>query len=198
VTRLVAGDRLVIATHNSGKLREIGDLVAPFGVTVTSVKELGLPEPEETGTTFIENATIKALAAATAAGLPALADDSGIALPALGGAPGLYTADWSGPTRDWDLAMTKLWRALRPDDDRAAAFVCALVLAWPNGGTVAVEGRVEGRVTWPPRGARGFGYDPMFVAEGMTETFGEIEPAAKHAVSHRADAFKKLIERVFV
>ncbi len=196
--RFGSGDRLVIATHNAGKLREIGDLLAPFGVEVTSVKALGLPEPEETGTTFIENATIKAVAAASESGSPALADDSGIAVPSLNGAPGLYTADWSGPTRDWDLAMGKLWKALRPGDDRAAAFVCALVVAWPDGRTVAVEGRVEGQVTWPPRGERGFGYDPMFVADGMTQTFGEIEPGAKHAVSHRADAFKKLVERLFV
>lgn len=195
--KLQAGDKLVIATHNSGKLREIGDLLAPYGVDVTSVKALGLPEPEENGTTFIENATIKAMAAATASGLPALADDSGVTVPALNGAPGLYTADWSGPTRDWDLAMGKLWKALRPADDPSAAFVCALVVAWPNGETLAVEGRMEGHVVWPPRGARGFGYDPMFIARGMTETFGEIEPAAKHAVSHRADAFKKLVERLF-
>ena len=196
--KLLRGDRLVIATHNTGKLREIGELVGPFGVEVTSVKALGLPEPEETGTTFVENATIKAIAAATASGLPALADDSGITLPALNGAPGLYTADWSGPTRDWDLAMTKLHRALRATDDRGAAFVSALVVAWPDGQTVAVEGRVEGHVVWPPRGDRGSGYDPMFVANGMTETFGEIEPAAKQAISHRADAFKKLVERLFV
>lgn len=195
--KLQAGDKLVIATHNSGKLREIGDLLQPFGVEVTSVKTLGLPEPEENGTTFIENATIKAMAAATASGLPALADDSGIAVPALNGAPGLYTADWSGPTRDWDLAMGKLWKALRPEDDLSAAFVCALVVAWPNGETLAVEGRVEGHVVWPPRGRRGFGYDPMFIAQGMTETFGEIEPSAKHAVSHRADAFHKLVGKLF-
>jgi XTP/dITP diphosphohydrolase len=195
--KLKAGEKLVIATHNAGKLREIGDLLAPYGIDVTSVKALGLAEPEENGTTFIENATIKAMAAAKASGLPALADDSGIAVPALNGAPGLYTADWSGPARDWDLAMGKLWKALRPLDDPSAAFVCALVVAWPTGETLAVEGRVEGHVVWPPRGARGFGYDPMFVAEGMTETFGEIEPAAKHAVSHRADAFHKLVGLLF-
>jgi XTP/dITP diphosphohydrolase len=195
--KLRAGDKLVIATHNAGKLREIGDLLAPFGVEVTSVKALGLPEPEETGSTFIENASIKAMAAATASGMPALADDSGIAVPALNGAPGLYTADWSGPTRDWNLAMGKLWKALRSEDDPSAAFVCALVVAWPSGETLAVEGRVEGHVVWPPRGQRGFGYDPMFVANGMTETFGEIEPAAKHAVSHRADAFHKLVGQLF-
>jgi len=195
--KLGRGDRLVIATHNAGKLREIGELVAPFGVEAVGAKALGLPSPAETGTTFIENATIKAVAAATASGLPALADDSGLSVPALGGAPGIYTADWAGPTGDFTLAMGKLWKAMRRDDDRAAFFTCALVVAWPGGETIAVEGRVHGHITWPPRGDKSFGYSPMFIAEGMTETFGELDPEAKHALSHRADAFNQIVERLF-
>lgn len=190
--RVGAGDRLVVATHNPGKLVEIAELVAPFGVVTVGAGALGLPEPDETGDSFIANAALKARAAATATGLAALADDSGLEVPALGGAPGLEAATWAGPRRDFQLAMRKLARALGAADDRRATFVCALVLAWPDGATLAFEGRIAGQLVWPPRGANGFGYDPMFVADGHTLTFGELTPAEKHADNHRARAFAKL------
>lgn len=195
--------KLVIASHNEGKVREITALLGPYGIAPVSAGSLGLPEPAETGTTFAENAKIKALASATAAGLPALADDSGLEVAALGGRPGVYTADWAERQwfegekgRDWYLAMGKvegLLAAQGPDVDRAAAFVCTLCLAWPDGETALFEGRVAGSLVWPPRGSRGFGYDPVFVPGGHVETFGEMEPEAKHAISHRADAFAKLV-----
>ncbi len=193
------GGRLVIASHNPGKLREIADLLAPFEAEAVSASSLGLPEPEETGTTFVENAALKARAAAQGAGLPALADDSGLSVAALGGAPGIYSARWAGPGKDFGAAMAKVEQELTAcgSPDRHAAFICALTLAWPDGAQAAFEGRVEGRLVWPPRGARGFGYDPMFVPEGHDITFGEMEPAAKHAISHRADAFEKLVAAVF-
>lgn len=204
--RLVPG-KLVIATHNAGKLREIRALLAPYGMDCVSAGELGLPEPAETGTTFAENALIKAHAAASAAGLPALADDSGLSVAALGGAPGVYTADWAeaapfegGPGRDWYMAMGKVegkLAQLGPDTPRDAWFSCVLALAWPDGGNVAYEGRVDGTLTWPPRGARGFGYDPVFVSRGDTRTFAELDPAEKQARSHRADAFAKLVADQF-
>jgi len=193
--RLTPGP-LVLATHNPGKVREIRALVQPYGTEPVSAGELGLPEPEETGTTFIANATLKALASATAANLPALADDSGLAVDALGGAPGVVSADWAGHPRDFHRAMSRVWREVQatgPDAPRTARFVCALVLAWPDGHTQAYEGTCEGSIVWPPKGSRGFGYDPMFVGAGMEETFGEIDPDLKHGISHRADAFRKLV-----
>ncbi len=191
------GTRLVVASHNRGKVREIRDLLAPFGIDVVSAGDLALPEPEETGATFAENAAIKALASATAAGGPALADDSGLAVTALGGDPGIYSARWAGPGKDFGVAMRKVEDALAGQDDRSAHFVCALCLAWPDGHTETFEGRVDGTLVWPPRGTRGFGYDPVFLADGQDITFGEMDPAAKHAMSHRARAFKRLVEACF-
>lgn len=198
---------LVIATHNAGKLREIAALLAPYGVECISAGSLGLPEPAETGKTFADNALIKARAAAEAAQLPALADDSGLCVEALGGAPGVYTADWAErqwfegpPGRDWYMAMGKVEGKLAeqgPETDRSAYFICTLALVWPDGHEEVFEGRVQGSLTWPPRGTLGFGYDPVFVPSGRTETFAELDPAEKHAMSHRADAFRKLVEAVF-
>ncbi|MEQ1724644.1 MAG: RdgB/HAM1 family non-canonical purine NTP pyrophosphatase [Sphingopyxis sp.] len=211
MTRKLQPGKLVIASHNAGKLREIAALLAPYGMEPISAAELGLPEPAETGTTFAENALIKARAT-VAAGYPALADDSGLMVAALGGRPGVHTADWAERQvfegeagqewrgRDWYLAMGKvegLLCALGPDVERSAAFVCTLALVWPDGEQVVVEGRVEGTLSWPPRGTLGFGYDPVFVPSGATQTFAEIDPAAKHAISHRADAFAKLVRQVF-
>ncbi len=205
--RKLTPGKLVIATHNPGKLPEISALVTPYGMKVLSAGELGLPEPAETGTTFAENALIKARSAAAGSGLPALADDSGLEVTSLGGRPGVCTADWAErqafegePGRDWYMAMGKVEGLLAqkgPDADRSARFVCTLALVWPDGAEVVVEGEVQGSLTWPPRGDRGFGYDPVFVARGMDQTFAEIEPAAKHAMSHRADAFAKLVAAVF-
>ncbi len=189
--RLAAGDRLVIASHNPGKVREIEALVAPHGVSVVSAGDLGLGEPEETGTTFAGNAALKAEAATAASGLPALADDSGLAVTALDGQPGIHSARWGGPSRDFAAAMRRVEDALDGKADRSAHFVCALALAWPDGGTELFEGRVDGQLVWPPRGDRGFGYDPMFLPDGGSQTFGEMDPDAKHAISHRADAFRK-------
>jgi XTP/dITP diphosphohydrolase len=188
--RLAAGDRLVIASHNAGKVREIAALVEPHGVTVVSAAALGLPEPEETGATFAENAILKAEAAAEAASLPALADDSGLAVTALGGDPGIHSARWAGPSRDFAAAMRRVEDALQGKTDRSAHFVCALALAWPGGGTAVFEGRVDGQLVWPPRGGQGFGYDSVFLPDGHSDTFGEMDPAAKHAISHRAAAFR--------
>ena len=190
-------DRLVIASHNSGKLREIADLLLPYGVTVRSAHELGLPEPAETGQTFAENAAIKARAAAARSGSPALADDSGLEVVALDGAPGIHSARWAGPERDFGRAMEKLRDAMNGVTDRRAAFVCNLCLAWPTGETLAFEGRVEGTVVWPPRGRKGFGYDPIFLPLGEERTFGEMEPDAKHRSSHRAQAFRRLVATLF-
>jgi XTP/dITP diphosphohydrolase len=199
--------KLVIASHNQGKVREIRALLAPYGIEPVSAAELGLPEPEETGTTFAENALLKAQASAQGSGLVALADDSGLCVEALGGAPGVYAADWAekqsfegGPGRDWYLAMGKVegkLSELGPDVNRGAAFICTLALAWPDGESAVFEGRVEGSLTWPPRGTLGFGYDPVFVPTGGSQTFAEIAPANKHAISHRADAFTKLVAAVF-
>lgn len=205
--RKLSPGKLVIASHNSGKVREIRALLAPFGIEPVSAGELGLPEPEETGTTFAENALLKALASAQGSNLPALADDSGLCVAALCGAPGVYTADWAekqwfegGPGRDWYMAMGKVegkLAELGPGADRSAYFICTLALAWPDGHTEVFEGRVHGSLAWPPRGTLGFGYDPVFVPTGRTQTFAELEPAEKHAMSHRADAFQKLVEAVF-
>ena len=193
MARRLERDRLVIASHNAGKLTEIAELVAPFGVDAVSAGSLGLPEPEETGATFQANAELKALAAAEGAGLPALADDSGLAVPALGGAPGIHSARWAGRERDFARAMARVQEALGDSEDRSAYFVCALALAWPDGHRECFEGRVDGTLVWPPRGQRGFGYDPIFLPEGEPLTFGEMEPARKHAMSHRAQAFAKLV-----
>lgn len=197
----------MIATHNAGKLKEIGALVEPNGIKCLSAGSLGLPEPAETGTTFVQNAVIKARAAAQGSGLPALADDSGLSVDALHGRPGVYTADWAErqwfegqPGRDWHLAMGKvegLLQAQGAGTSRAASFHCVLALAWPDGEEAVYEGRVAGTLVWPPRGDKGFGYDPMFVADGQDQTFGEIDPAEKHRVSHRADAFGKLVAEQF-
>jgi XTP/dITP diphosphohydrolase len=189
--------KLVIASHNAGKVREIGELLAPFGVEVVSAGDLGLDEPEETAATFTGNAEIKAHAAAAAANLPALADDSGLAVDALGGDPGIYSARWAGPSKDFGAAMALVNDTLGAAADRTARFVCALALAWPDGHCELFEGTVEGTLVWPPRGTAGFGYDPMFQPSGHAVTFGEMDPAAKHAISHRADAFRKLVAACF-
>ena len=191
------GNKLVIASHNKGKIREIGELLAPFGVEVVSAGEMGVEEPEETGKTFIANALLKAHHSAAATGLPALADDSGLAVDALDGAPGIYSARWGGPQRDFNLAMTRVNEELGDSANRDARFVCALALAWPDGHAEAFEGTVAGAIYWPPRGEKGFGYDPIFRARDRKITFAEMEPAEKHAISHRADAFKKLVEGCF-
>jgi len=189
--------RLVLASHNPGKLHEIAELLAPYGTEVTSAGALGLPEPEETGETFAENALIKARASAEGSGLPALADDSGLCVVALGGDPGVRSARWAGPEKDFALAMRKVEEALGSVEDRRAYFVCALALAWPDGREQVFEGRVDGTLVFPPRGSRGFGYDPIFLPEGEDLAFGEMEPAAKHAMSHRARAFALLVAEVF-
>jgi XTP/dITP diphosphohydrolase len=197
MARRFDGQRLVIASHNPGKVREIAELLAPYKVACVSAAELDLPEPEETADSFAGNAELKALAAARAAGLPALADDSGLAVDALGGAPGVYSARWAGPKRDFAMAMQRVERQLTAHDDRRAHFICVLALAWPDGHVDSFEGQVHGRLVWPPRGERGFGYDPIFLPEGRSQTFGEMDPAGKHAISHRAAAFHRLIEACF-
>ena len=203
----LGAETLVIATHNAGKLKEIGALLAPYGVQCISAGALGLPEPAETGKTFAENALIKARAAAQASGLPALSDDSGLCVNAFGGRPGVYTADWAErqwfegkPGRDWYMAMGKiegLLAELGPGADRSGHFACVLALAWPDGSSAVYEGRVAGTLTWPPRGTMGFGYDPVFVPPGETRTFAEHDPEEKHRISHRADAFAKLVAAQF-
>ena len=190
---LAPGARLVIASHNPGKLREIIDLFAPHGVDCVSAAAFGLAEPEETAPDFVGNARLKALAAARGAGLPALADDSGFSVAALGGAPGVVSARWAGPDKDFTVAMARVHTEIGDSQDRRAWFTAALCLAWPDGETATFLGRVEGTAIWPPRGTRGFGYDPMFVPLGSTLTYGEMEPAQKHATSHRARAFAQLL-----
>ena len=202
MTRAFEGGQLIIASHNAGKVREIGALLEPFGADVVSAGDLGLPEPEETETTFAGNARIKAHAAAQAAGLPALSDDSGLMVDALNGDPGVYTADWAETAngRDFTMAMTKVWTLLEnkaAPEPRNAQFCCTLCLAWPDGTDVVVEGTAPGRLVWPMRGEHGFGFDPMFQPDDKTQTFGEMDPAEKHAMSHRADAFEKLIKACF-
>ena len=197
MVRKFDGGKLVLATHNRGKVIEIADLLAPFVDDLVSASELGLPEPEETGTTFIENAELKAIASARGSGFPALADDSGLVVPVLGGDPGIYSARWAGLSKNFRSAMQKVEDGLRGEKDRAAHFVSALTLAWPDGYTVSVEGTVQGELVWPPRGDRGFGYDPVFVAVGYDITFGEMDPGEKHQISHRADAFRKLMDLCF-
>ncbi|MAI98731.1 MAG: non-canonical purine NTP pyrophosphatase [Nisaea sp.] len=201
--RPFSGDKLVIASHNAGKVREIAELVLPLGVAVLAAADLSLPEPEETGDSFIANAALKALAAATATGLPALADDSGFALRGLDGVPGIYSARWAGPDRDFDIAMAAVWQALMQREaetgvtDRQATFICALSLAWPDGHSETFEGRVDGTAVWPPQGTHGFGYDAMFLPTGGTQTYGQCDPAVKHADSHRARAFRDLLASCF-
>ncbi|MBI5163915.1 MAG: RdgB/HAM1 family non-canonical purine NTP pyrophosphatase [Magnetospirillum sp.] len=197
MSRRFTTGRLVIASHNAGKVAEIADLLGPYGADVVSAGDLGLGEPEETGETFVANAELKALAAAQASGLPALADDSGLAVDALDGAPGIYSARWAGPNKDFQRAMRKVYDALAGAANNRARFVCALALAWPDGHCVTVEGVVEGAIVWPPRGSHGFGYDPIFQPTGYLRTFGEMEPHQKHGISHRADAFRKLVETCF-
>ena len=192
------GGRLVIASHNEGKLREIAALLAPLGAEIVAARELGLDEPEETAPSFVGNAELKARAAAGVARLPALADDSGLAVDALDGNPGIYSARWAGFSRDFGLAMQRVNRELayagaREPEQRAAHFVCALSLCWPDGHCETFEGKVFGQLVWPPRGKHGFGYDPIFQADGETVTFGEMDPERKHAMSHRADAFRQLV-----
>ena len=207
MTRRLGSGSLVIATHNAGKLKEISALLEPHGVKCLSAGSLGLPEPAETGTTFVQNALIKARAAAEASGLAALSDDSGLSVDALGGRPGVYTADWAErqwfegePGRDWYMAMGKVEGMLQQKGtgvDRSCAFHCVLALAWPDGEYAIYEGTAPGTLTWPPRGTLGFGYDPVFVPVGREDTFAELDPAEKHAISHRADAFAKLVADQF-
>lgn len=200
--RKFTDQKLVIASHNAGKVREIAELLKPFGVKVVSAGELGFEEPEETEETFVGNARIKAHFAAKKSGLPALSDDSGISVEALDGAPGVYTADWATTPngRDFPMAMEKVWTKLEQLDapmPRSAAFNCTLCLAWPDGHDEVFEGLVRGEVVWPMRGNNGFGFDPVFLPNGKQETFGEMDPAEKHAMSHRADAFAKLVAGCF-
>jgi XTP/dITP diphosphohydrolase len=197
MARLFDGDTLIIASHNQGKVREIGELLAPFGVKTVSAGDLNLPEPVEDGDSFIANAEIKALAAATAANLPALSDDSGLEVEALNGDPGIYSARWAGPSKDFTIAMEKINEAMGGNDNRRANFTCALTLAWPDGHMESFEGKVFGDIVWPMRGEHGFGYDPIFKPEGHSITFGEMDPAKKHSMSHRADAFNQLIDACF-
>lgn len=211
MTRKLGAGKLVIASHNEGKVREIRDLLGPYGIEPVSAAELDLPEPDEIGATFIDNADLKARQAADLSGLPALADDSGLCVEALGDRPGIFSARWAladsrvapeaGPghvegERDFMRAMRRVQdelESLDPDASRNAHFICALALCWPDGHSEWFEGRVDGTLVWPPRGANGFGYDPMFVPAGHEITFGEMDPAEKHAISHRADAFRKLV-----
>ena len=197
--RTFAEDTLVLATHNQGKLREIKELLADRQIEVLSAAALGLDEPEETETSFTGNARLKARAAAQATSLPALADDSGLVVEALNGNPGIYSARWAGPEKDFAMAMQLVEQKLAESgsDDRRAHFICSLSLVWPEGFDVTVEGRVDGTLVWPPRGSNGFGYDPMFIADGYDQTFGEMDPALKHAIGHRADAFDQLLRACF-
>jgi XTP/dITP diphosphohydrolase len=192
---LARGSQLVVASHNEGKVREIKALLGPHGILPVSAGSLGLPEPEETGTTFAANAKIKAVASATGSGHAALADDSGLCVEALDGAPGIYSARWAGPTKDFRIAMNRIHDELRHKGltTSCAKFVCALCVALPSGELQVFEGEVAGHLIFPPRGDRGFGYDPIFIAAGMDQSFAEIDPAQKHAISHRAKAFEKLL-----
>jgi XTP/dITP diphosphohydrolase len=193
MSRSFTDQRLVIASHNEGKVEEIAALLAPFSIEAVSTASLGIAEPEETGDSFEANAALKARASAEASGLPALADDSGLVVPALSGAPGIYSARWAGAAKDFRQAMERVHRELG-DRDRSARFVAVLALCWPDQHVELFRGEVAGRLVWPPRGERGFGYDPMFVPEGGVETFGEMEPAEKHKISHRARAFAALVQ----
>jgi XTP/dITP diphosphohydrolase len=198
MARKFTESKLVLASHNPGKVAEIAELLAPLGIEVLSAGDLGLDEPIEDGATFIANADIKSRAAAQASGLPALADDSGLAVHALDGDPGIYSARWAGPDKDFTLAMGKVNAALDDSSDRSAHFVCALSLCWPDGHTETFEGHFHGYLVWPPRGDNGFGYDPLFQPEHHKETCGEMDPAQKHQISHRAIAFEKLLAACFI
>lgn len=195
--RRFADERLIIATHNKGKLREFRDLLAPYVNVITSAGELNLPEPEETGTTFAENALLKAQAASKLSGSVALADDSGLCVTALGDNPGLYSARWAGPAKDFSIAMKRVHAELGDTPDRSAWFICVLALAWPDGHSETVEGRVDGQIVWPPRGDKGHGYDPVFVPQGKKRTFAEMEETEKNALSHRGIAVQGLIAQFF-
>ena len=201
MARKFAADRLVIASHNAGKIREMVVFMAPYDVAVSAAGELGLAEQEETGTTFLANAELKARAAATAADLPAFSDDSGLVVPALDGQPGIYSARWAGPSRDFAIAMTRVEAELGQNggapEGTDAHFVSALSLCWPDGHVENFEGEVHGTLSFPARGEHGFGYDPIFVPNGYDITFGEMPPAEKHALSHRARAFEKLVAACF-
>ncbi|MBM85417.1 MAG: non-canonical purine NTP pyrophosphatase, RdgB/HAM1 family [Rhodospirillaceae bacterium] len=204
MTRTFTGSRLLVASHNAGKVLEIIKLLEGLSIAVVSASDLSLAEPEETANSFIGNAELKALAGARASGIPALADDSGLVVHALAGNPGIYSARWAGPNKDFTMAMHKVEDALvclesktGAVPSRRASFVCALSFAWPDGHVETVEGEVSGQLVWPPRGDAGFGYDPIFVPEGHDKTFGEIEPDLKHSLSHRADAFTKMLASVF-
>ncbi|MBL26743.1 MAG: non-canonical purine NTP pyrophosphatase, RdgB/HAM1 family [Rhodospirillaceae bacterium] len=194
MTRRLTEGPLVVATHNQGKAKEIAALLAPFRLEVKAAGDLGLPEPEETGATFIDNAVIKARAAAEKSGLPALADDSGLAVHGLDGSPGIYSARWAGPGKDFAVAMARVETELGDNPDRGAHFVCALALAWPDGHVETFQGEVHGRLVFPGRGTQGFGYDPIFTPDGYDQTFGEMDPEAKDRISHRAAAFRQLVE----
>jgi len=199
--KLRAGDRIVVASHNAGKVREIEALLGPFGIETAAAADLGLAEPEETGATFAENAVIKAVAAAEVANMPALADDSGLEVEALGGAPGIHSARWAGEPKNFRRAMARIARELASagaisNEPARANFTCVLAIAWPHERVHLFEGKVFGHLVWPPRGERGFGYDPIFVADGCEETFGEMEPGQKHAISHRAKAFEQFVTEV--
>lgn len=197
MTRRLERGRLVIASHNPGKVREIASLLGPYGIEPVSAADLDLPEPDETGNSFVDNAELKARLAADLSGLPALADDSGLCVDALDGRPGIYSARWAGESKDFQVAMERVESELLgqgPEAGRNAHFVCALSVCWPDGHIESFEGRVDGMLVWPPRGDHGFGYDPMFQPIGRDQTFGEIDPAEKYAMSHRADAFRKLVE----
>lgn len=198
MTRKFDGDELIFATHNKGKLAEVREILKGFPFTLSSTADFDLPEPEETGTTFLQNATIKALEIARATGKPAIADDSGLCVHALGGDPGVYSADWAFTDdggRDFDMAMDKVIAALGDAADRSAHFVSCLVLAWPDGHVESVEGYVHGTIVWPKRGAGGHGYDPIFMPEGFDKTFGELSAEVKNKISHRAQSFEMMIEK---
>ncbi|MEA2774697.1 MAG: XTP/dITP diphosphohydrolase [Acetobacteraceae bacterium] len=195
--KLEPGQKIVLASHNPGKLREFEDLLRPLGVTVVSAGALGLPEPDEDAPDFAGNARIKALAAATASGMPALSDDSGFSVAALNGAPGVHSARWAGPAKDFNAAMAMVHERVGQNLDRRAWFTAALCLAWPDGHTVTFLGRIDGAVVWPPRGGKGFGYDPMFMPASARQTFGEMDADEKHTVSHRARAFAQVLASCF-
>ncbi len=195
--RIFDGDELLIATHNKGKAREISALLSDYVAHFSTAADHDLPEPEETGETFAENAILKAQAAAQATGKICLSDDSGLDVSALNGDPGIYSARWGGPEKDFNLAMKKVHEALGDNPDRSAAFICVLAIGWPDGHSEVFEGRVEGDIIWPMRGEKGFGYDPVFVPKGYDVTFAEMDPAEKHAISHRAMAFDLLVTQCF-
>lgn len=196
--RKLTEHELVIATHNPGKAREISDLLQPYVSKFYTASELNLPEPEETGTTYVANASLKAKAAAKVSGKPALADDSGFSVKALQGAPGIYSARWAGPEKDFKKAMSEVNKQMGDNPDRSASFICVLALAWPDGHVETFEGKIDGDVIWPPRGDKGFGYDPVFIPRGDTRTYAEIEPDEKHKTSHRAKAFAKLVSECLI